>query len=75
MLFAYDDHFDFRGGRLPGIVAWPGILLTARAATVVSIRAAVRADTKADAKVAARNKLIRLIVIWDISYPYWFSAT
>ena len=35
----------------------------ARAAAWVSVRAAARAD----AKVATRNKLIRLIVMWSIS--------
>ena len=38
-----------------------------RAVAGVSVRAATRADTKVDAKVAARNKLIRLIVMWGIS--------
>jgi hypothetical protein len=39
----------------------------ARAAAGVSVRAAARADAKLDAKVTVRNKLIILIVIWDIS--------
>jgi hypothetical protein len=41
--------------------------VTARAAAGVSVRAAARADTKLDAKVTARNKLIMLIVMWGIS--------
>ena len=39
----------------------------ARAAAGVSVRAAARVDAKMDTKVAARNKLIRLIVMWGIS--------
>jgi hypothetical protein len=35
----------------------------AREAAGVSVRAAARADTKLDAKVTARNKLIMLIII------------
>jgi hypothetical protein len=41
--------------------------IMARAAAGVSVRAAARADAKLDAKVTVRNKLIILIVIWDIS--------
>jgi hypothetical protein len=41
--------------------------VTARAAAGVSVRVAARADAKLDAKVTARNKLIMLIVMWDIS--------
>ena len=41
--------------------------VTARAVAGVSVRAAARADAKMDTKAAARNKLIRLIVMWGIS--------
>ena len=41
--------------------------VTTRAVVGISVRTATRANIKADIKVATRNKLIRLIIIWNIS--------
>ena len=58
-----------------GLTTNMAVGVTARVAVGISVRVAVKADTKADVKAAARNKLIRLIVMWGISWPYQFSAT
>ena len=50
-----------------GLTANVAVGVIARAAVGVSIRAAARVDAKVDTKAAARNKLIRLIVMWSIS--------
>ena len=50
-----------------GLTANMVVRVTVRAAAGVSVRAAARVDTKMDAKADARNKLIRLIIMWSIS--------